>query len=137
MDGILNTLAFQTLLPLVLAGSGAAGLLKGGTLLFRKLKGKGDNFYQVTVKLKEREVVLTAYMDTGNQLREPFGGRPVSVGNVQNLQGLLDKTVPIFLIPYHSIGKADGLLAWIYSRLDDYTGKRNRNRIRRAGGGFK
>ena len=40
------------------------------------------------------EVVLTAYMDTGNQLREPFGGRPVSVGNVQNLQGLLDKTVP-------------------------------------------
>lgn len=132
VDGILNTLAFQTLLPLVLAGSGAAGLLKGGTLLFRKLKGKEDNFYQVTVKLKEREVVLTAYMDTGNQLREPFGGRPVSVGNVQNLQGLLDKTVPIFLIPYHSIGKADGLLPGFTADWMIIRGNGTEIRIRRA-----
>lgn len=132
LDGILNVLAFQTLFPFILCAGTAAGSIKGGTVLFRKLKGKEENLYQVTVKLREREVALTAFRDTGNQLREPIEGRPVSVGDYQKLKELLDKTVPVFLIPYHSIGKAEGLLPGFTADWMIIQGNGTEIRIRRA-----
>lgn len=55
---------------------------------------------------------VTALMDSGNSLYDPFTGRPVCIveaGTAEAL-GILSKPEKIHIIPYHSIGKQHGLL---------------------------
>lgn len=55
---------------------------------------------------------VTALMDSGNSLYDPFTGRPVCIveaGTAEAL-GILSKPEKIHIIPYHSVGKQHGLL---------------------------
>lgn len=81
----------------------------------------------IKFKINDQEYQCTAYVDTGNNLKEPFSGRPVviveekilfldkslnnnqvSKQNIEELQGVWGNK--ILLIPYNSIGQEHGML---------------------------
>lgn len=79
----------------------------------------------IKFKINDTEYNCTAYVDTGNNLKEPFSGRPVvivernllkekgsqadiSAQNLEELQKQLGNR--IILIPYNSIGQEHGVL---------------------------
>ncbi|WAM31105.1 sigma-E processing peptidase SpoIIGA [Caldicellulosiruptor naganoensis] len=82
----------------------------------------------IKFKINDAEYNCIAYVDTGNNLREPFSGRPVviiekdllnenckqadiSAQNLENLQKQLGNR--IVLIPYNSIGQEHGVLVGV------------------------
>lgn len=56
----------------------------------------------------EKSVCLTAIIDTGNRLKEPLTGQPVSIVDAQAVQELLGENWEsrrgFYLVPYHSLG---------------------------------
>jgi len=58
-------------------------------------------------------VIIKALLDTGNCLYEPLTGKPVCLVEYEHLKACLKngKNIPgLRAIPYHSIGKKDGVL---------------------------
>ena len=62
--------------------------------------------------LYDRKLTLKALLDTGNGLREPISGRPVSIIERDVYDTLCHQTIQerYRVIPYHSIGKEHGIL---------------------------
>ncbi len=75
-------------------------------------KRQPAGIYKVRLRGSLNEIELDALMDTGNSLREPVSGRPVSVVEEESLRRLLGIKIPEKLkaIPYHSIGRSNGIM---------------------------
>ena len=96
-----------------------SGLLGGGAILFWTLRSlqdrdrtkKKEAACQVKLSAEARCVCVTALVDSGNHLREPISGKPVSVIS-RDIFAALWPNEPAFYraIPYHSVGKAHGIL---------------------------
>ena len=58
------------------------------------------------------QIELKALYDTGNVLREPFSGKPVSIVERESLKNieLLKKPEKYKIIPFRSIGEEHGIL---------------------------
>ncbi|MDY3917473.1 MAG: sigma-E processing peptidase SpoIIGA [Candidatus Limivivens sp.] len=110
MEGILEILALQITLPVILSGALSVLILWALAALWKRLREKTQMMYDVTLVLGGKSIVLTALKDTGNRLRDPIGNRPVSVGDYTVLNRLLNQTTPVFLIPFYSIGNSGGVL---------------------------
>ncbi len=54
---------------------------------------------------------FSALADSGNRLREPGSGKPVSVVFSEDLKGLAGASPGLLLIPYRSVGTESGMLA--------------------------
>lgn len=68
--------------------------------------------YQACLFLGDNAVTLTAFLDTGNQLREPITGKAVHIAEKSKLAALEqrpEETVKM-LIPFHAVGTEAGLL---------------------------
>ena len=103
----------------------AAVLLLMGFLLFVFLK-KGKNTVPVTVRYRGKKLVLTAWRDTGNTLKDPVTGQPVLLIDqdaATELTGLTQKQLEdpvatmtqmpipgLRLIPYHTVDRSGGML---------------------------
>ncbi|WMC92232.1 sigma-E processing peptidase SpoIIGA [Kineothrix sp. MB12-C1] len=75
-------------------------------------KRKACHVYPVTLSGYGKTVTLKALSDTGNSLREPISGKPVSVieeGALGEL-ALIKMPEKLKIIPYHSVGKENGIL---------------------------
>lgn len=87
-----------------------------------------DVTYSVVLKKKKRTVKGKALLDTGNCLREPISQKPVMVLELSSAKELLEKeaweaivkfyetgeiSIPIYLIPFSSVGKKQGILIGI------------------------
>ena len=110
LGGIFQALTSQITLPVILSGILSAFIL---TLLlkgYQSLKYKTQNMYEVTVALNGKTLCVRGLRDTGNQLKEPVTGKPVSILEYTAAKELLDENAKMFYIPYHSIGKSSGLL---------------------------
>lgn len=60
-----------------------------------------------------------ALADSGNRLREPVSGRPVSVVYVGDLKGFCDSVDGVVYIPYRAVGTRAGLLpAVIFEKME-------------------
>lgn len=87
-------------------------LLGGVFLLFAPFGSdrRGD-CYRVILKHQGKAVEVLGFVDTGNTLTEPISGKPVAILEADLLEQLLDGNEEGFrIIPYHSIGKAHGIL---------------------------
>lgn len=108
--GIFQTLFSRITLPVVCVGMlsvlALAALVKG----YQSMKYKTQSLYSVTLSFHKKSKTIHGLRDTGNQLREPVFGRPVSVADLQAVEELLDKDAKLFYIPYHSVGKDSGIL---------------------------
>lgn len=117
--GILHV--FMTLFPLFgIYGISILGICIMGIFCYgglfhlyelRKRK-KSSCLVPVTLIWKDRAKKIWALVDTGNSLYEPIGGKPVSVLEKDAVRELFISDQPdVFrAIPFHSIGKKNGIL---------------------------
>lgn len=75
-------------------------------------KRGGDVVLPVKVVWQGRELFLKALVDTGNSLYEPLGGKPVSIVEKKVMERMFCDGRPTCFraVPFHSIGKAHGIL---------------------------
>lgn len=83
-----------------------------GYVIYLKKKTAGIYCYKVQISEGEEKVEVMALLDTGNELREPFSGKPVSVVEKEKAKNiLLNRTQEKYrIIPFHSIGEEHGVM---------------------------
>ena len=85
---------------------------EGGSLMLNKLKIR-KNLYNVRIVNGDSKIETVALEDTGNSLREPYKGRPVSVLQYNVIKQILTGNEKCFLIPFKSVGSQNGILTGI------------------------
>lgn len=106
--------AVITMLPLgASAGIIAAYMMiQAGLTQITRCRRKAEEEMEVQLLQGGVELTVRALVDTGNRLREPVTGRPVSILDAAVAKKLLgsgwEKEKGFLLIPYHSIGKEHG-----------------------------
>lgn len=93
---------------------GALVLLLGITwFLQRSQRKKRENvLYRVEITEQGKQIEVTALLDTGNCLKEPFSKKPVSIVNKEQLEELwkIRRPEKCKVIPFYSVGKEHGIL---------------------------
>lgn len=86
-------------------------LLSGGMHFLFRFRSKRENLLEVTLAFHGKKIRVRALRDTGNQLRDPVFGKPVSI-ITEELQKILcqKEEVLFYAVPFHSIGKKGGIL---------------------------
>ena len=75
--------------------------------------------YPVRLYYRGKEKEFMALADSGNRLREPVTGKPVSVISYEDCRGFCDTLSAVFCIPYRSVGKEQGMLTGIvFERME-------------------
>jgi len=90
-------------------GIGGAAVRKGGKLFWR-YQSVQRQLCRVTLYYRGKSIGLTGFVDTGNQLYDPYQGRPVQIVWEDSLKGFFPEDQNFLYVPYHSVGKTDGLL---------------------------
>ena len=76
----------------------------------QKWQKKSRQYITFRLVYGEKSVSGKGLVDTGNHLKDPFSGQPVSVGEKQFLTKLLEETPIYRYIPYHSLGNNQGMI---------------------------
>lgn len=96
----------------VVAGLGFVGFIICQKLVGTYQKRKQDHFCHVFIPGDNGQVEIMALIDTGNGLVEPVSKKPVAIleeNEWKNLKMWM-KPEKFKIIPYHSIGKTNGML---------------------------
>ena len=109
-DGLLGAGQKKGALQIWIPAAVAAAV--GGFFLKKERRQKKELLCTVRLREGDRETEITAFWDSGNGLRDPISGRPVCVAERAVLEelGLLNRPERIRAIPYHSVGRAHGIL---------------------------
>lgn len=81
--------------------------------LYKTQKRKNENvLYRVMITEQGESIEVTALLDTGNCLKEPFSKKPVSIINKEMFEEIwkLRKPEKCKVIPFYSVGKEHGML---------------------------
>ncbi len=91
-------------------------LLSLGMGCLTRSRQKERHIFAVTLGFCGQTLKLRGFLDTGNSLRDPISGKPVSLLS-QELKKALEgeEHILCYPIPYHSVGKANGLLPAFYA----------------------
>lgn len=73
----------------------------------RKIEQK---VYPVKIYNGGKELNLRAYYDSGNLLMDPFFHEPVSIIDEESIHLLMNENMPVRLIPFHSLGRENGMI---------------------------
>ncbi len=99
-------------LPLMTGSVLALSLVSLAGRILSKQKALRDSLVTVRLQWEERTETLRGLIDTGNRLKEPLTGRPVSIVDAEPASRLLGKAWEerrgFYLIPYHSVGTEKG-----------------------------
>lgn len=99
--------------------TGISGVMGTGAIGFwlvcywqeRGRRKQGNYLCRATLIRGEAKVCVSALLDSGNSLREPISGKPVAVIDMGVYRALWGTgQVPYRAIPYHSIGRQNGIL---------------------------
>lgn len=82
----------------------------GLCLLLRYRSKQMQHECQVNLRIKDKEIGIMAYHDTGNLLRDPYTGKPVSIVEKSLLEENRIPMEQFRYIPYHTVGAEQGLL---------------------------
>lgn len=94
----------------------AAGVCLGGraaVLFLQESMRIQKNLYEVTLYYHGKTGQLTALWDTGNQLYEPYGHRPVHVVTREAAVQLCETVDRVIYIPFSAVGTGYGVLPGI------------------------
>ena len=81
-------------------------------------KREFEKIYRVTLKSMDNKVEVMGLLDTGNFLREPVTGEIVHIAEYEVVRKIAGKNIGgVFVIPYTSVGEADGILYGL--RIDE------------------
>ncbi len=76
----------------------------------RECKQEWDS-YEILLLTNQKTMLLAGFLDTGNLLTDPIMKKPVHIIQEELLKEALTKEqLPIRYIPFHSLGREDGLL---------------------------
>lgn len=93
---------------------GTVGLTMGISWFVHKTRRERweQILYQVEIMDQGKHVEVTALLDTGNCLKDPFSKKPVSIVNKEQLKELWAMRRPekSKIIPFYSVGKDGGIL---------------------------
>lgn len=94
-DGLsINVIILIILSPIILYAYVKQGI---------SLKNNYSNYYNIDIYLKDGRIIpITAFLDTGNQLEDPYQKRPIILVN-QNLIKIEDYEHNFLLVPYDAI----------------------------------
>lgn len=92
------------------AASLGAGLFFRETL---KERERGKERFPVWLYYRGRKKKFLALADSGNRLREPVTGKPVSVIGEESCRGFCDTVSGVIFIPYRAVGTDGGMLPGI------------------------
>ncbi len=110
--GTLEALLALFGLPVMAATVTAAFLLDVAGICLRSRSVRLGGLVTVRLEWEEHTQTLRGMVDTGNRLREPLTGRPVSIVDERMVCQLLgegwEHRRGFYLIPYHSIGTKRG-----------------------------
>lgn len=82
-----------------------------GLCLIQKYRGAYmQHECEVELQIHKQSIFLKAYHDTGNFLRDPFTGKPVSIVDQTMLELLNIPVENVRYIPFHSVGQSRGLI---------------------------
>lgn len=119
IGGIMNMAYFRFRLNLVtflvLAGISYAVISTGVRIvqIKRQKTGTLDDIMEVVLRNKGRTETVLALFDSGNSLSEPISKAPVHIIDLQTAENILGKggtKEKIRIIPYHSLGKSNGVM---------------------------
>ncbi len=113
LGGVLEAMNAMFTLPVILAGIPGAFLILGAFRLKEAWKHQTQNIYQVTLVWNGVQKELKGLRDTGNQLRDPYFKKPVTVAEYDAVKELFNQKTKVLWIPYHSIGKEHGWMPGI------------------------
>lgn len=82
----------------------------------KKLKNNYSNYYEITLTHHKKEYKLTAYLDTGNILKDPYFKKPVIFINNEKLYRLFKKE-KYFIVPYHTIDNSETIKCYKIDKL--------------------
>jgi len=73
---------------------------------------KSDPFCRVAILCGDKEIKVTALIDTGNGLKDPVSGKPVSILEEEIWEQLkpLMREEKLKMIPYRSVGNSHGMM---------------------------
>lgn len=108
LGGILETLHSRITLPVILSGTFGALLLCVMLRVRDKWKNETQNLCRVTLVWNGMQKELYGFRDTGNQLRDPYFGKPVTVVEYSAVKELFNQKIKVLWIPYHSVGSPRG-----------------------------
>lgn len=96
----------------------------GAGLFFRnamKERERGKERFQVWLYYRGQKREFLALADSGNRLREPVSGKPVSVISYESCKGFCDVIPSVLYIPYRSVGTREGMLPGIiFEKMEIY-----------------
>lgn len=76
-----------------------------------RLRIQEQNLCDAVLLFRDRSVSVKALRDTGNRLRDPIAGHPVSIITEKRKEELCGETEVLYYpVPFHSVGKKDGIL---------------------------
>ncbi|MBO5094798.1 MAG: sigma-E processing peptidase SpoIIGA [Lachnospiraceae bacterium] len=119
LGGLLQMLSLQISFfrrhGMTLAAVCAVSICAAGAVasLYEKWKrSREDHFVPVRLVWQGRELTVRALVDTGNSLREPISGKPVSIVEKRIAEQLFGGVYPTVFraVPFRSIGKGHGIL---------------------------
>ncbi|MCH5252016.1 MAG: sigma-E processing peptidase SpoIIGA [Lachnospiraceae bacterium] len=93
--------------------------------LKRQMEKKTEQYYVVRLYHDGEQICGIGFLDTGNQLREPFSQKPVLIGEKDFFLPVLkgEKEVIFRYIPFHSLGKDTGMIPAFQSDYIEIKGK--------------
>lgn len=130
-------------MPFYLAVPAGYGFARFLWSLWRRLRGRTQYLYDVTLQRGEKYVRLRGLLDSGNRLVQPVTAKPVHIVDYERIKELLDEREQRELlgllnmeadggasgkftyIPYHAIGNSEGVLPAL--TLDGITVKHGEN----------
>lgn len=81
----------------------------------RKFKSNYSNYYKVDIYLKEsKKITVTAFLDTGNKLIDPYKHRPIILINKFLIK---IKDEKLLLVPYNTVNNSDLLKCIIPEKI--------------------
>lgn len=83
--------------------------------IFRIYRKQDEGMREVVLYWKEKSCHIRGFVDTGNRLRDPVTGKPVSIITVEAWKLFTEdlENPAYFMIPYHTIGNPHGILKGI------------------------
>lgn len=96
----------------VVLGTGIVGYYALSWWIEQMKRVRNNHYYEVKLLGYGNEITLKALSDTGNSLKEPISGKPVSIVEEGLLEQLTDIKLPerFRVIPYHSVGRNNGIM---------------------------
>jgi len=86
------------------------GVLSAAAQWLLRFRCQTGNLFTGTLKFHGRTVPVKILKDTGNNLRDPVFGKPVSIITEEVQKKLCQEEIFFYPVPFHSIGQTNGMM---------------------------